>query len=65
MGKGQPRYVQTVFSETLHERSADRPLYATLCGQQVHNFTRSTPADGFKFCDSCARITQSQLAARS
>lgn len=65
MGKGQPRYVQTVFSETLHERSTDRPLYATLCGAEVHNFTRCSPADGFKLCAACTRILRSKLAAKS
>lgn len=56
MQKERPRYVQGIFNNTLHERSVDRPLTRTLCGKDVGNFTRCTPADGFKLCRNCERI---------
>ena len=64
MGKGQPRYVQTIFSNRLHERSQTKPLILTLCGAEISNFTRCTPEDGFKMCGNCARMT-ANLSAKA
>jgi hypothetical protein len=56
MGKNRPRYVQTLFSNKLHERSVDHPLTRTLCGADVSNFTRQTPEDGHQMCVNCVRL---------
>lgn len=57
MGKNpRPRYVQTLASDLLHERSVSYPLTRTLCGAGVSNFTRQTPADGHKVCVNCSRL---------
>jgi hypothetical protein len=56
MGTPRPRYVQSAFSDLLHERSEDHPLTRTLCGSEVGNFTRCTPEQGFKLCGNCKRL---------